>query len=425
MAAPLWQTVPPSASATCLPCCAVTPTDCPCALLMPPFGSPYADYATAETAIADQTSNCIGFIAPAPGDTIQSFVVTGPVADAVTSTGVTRNAGGGAAFDSYVSVSMKAGSVLTVDYDVSSTGVGGDGYAQADARLYKCDGTFIQSFEDDDNAPISGSFVFDPLAEDGEYILWYYAEGQSFMSPTSSDVTGEFVATSDDTMVVSPVIALWDDSGTTRRIEACPRNIDPPCSSFSSLAAAEAELASGNVVDCLGILAAESGVTINSASVSSGPPAVFNFDISNTGASSIANPTLSVQLDAGETVVVSYNLVTNGLSGGGGAIFAEFLDIDCVQLDSSSFVLWGSPVVSPLTGTLVTFTAPYKGRFIIRCFVQSADSPASGTWDLSGSVTLTPSASMDVYPVAVAYLICSGSFPDITCLTCPALLDCT
>ncbi len=285
-----------------------------------------------------------------------------------------------------------------------------------DWQIYSCDGTNIDGGTADPANPITSA----AFPADGEYILTLTVNdsGGGFSSCTIG-------VTSSDVFLVNPVIALWDDSGTTRKLEACPMNIDPPCSSFSSLSAAEAELASGNVVDCLGILATESGVTINSASVSSGPPATFSFDISQTGSSSIANPTLSVELAAADTVIVSYNLVTNGLSGGGTAIFAQFLDIDCAQLDISSIVPWGSPVVSPLTGTLATFTAPYTGRFIIQCFVQSADFPASGTWDLSGTITLTPSGTMTVDPVTIAYRICTGMFPDITCLTCPARLDCT
>ena len=45
----------------CLPCCTPAPADCPCALLIPPFASPYADYATAAAAIADQVGGCLGY----------------------------------------------------------------------------------------------------------------------------------------------------------------------------------------------------------------------------------------------------------------------------------------------------------------------------------------------------------------------------
>lgn len=377
-----------AAGAPCLPCCG-GPTECACALLIPAnldgrtWGTAtYADYATAAAAIADRVSNCIGYGETAGFDSLGSFTAddfTTPGTLALSGVGET---GSGSAVTMYVSVTVEASSVMMIAFTLDTPNTDG-----AIIVIYNCaDGSTFYS-----DSGSSSPFTT-PAMPAGGYVIEVIA--------TSSDggiaPSATFTITSDKSYVVNPVIALWDDSGTTRQLEACPKMLLPPLTEssgdwYASCADADAVLSDPlQVASCV-------------AFAENNPLTPFTTFAASGGSSLI--------------------LTASGFGGGGsntgqmwGSINAAAGDVITATTSGTVSVLtiydYTGAIVFPQTigGASVSSTPlPYTGRYIVA--LTCAGTP--GTPSLMD--TVTSSGTMTTNEIQALY---------DTGLTCPATLSC-
>jgi len=364
----------------CSACCE-PPADCSCALLIPPFEPwPYADYATAAAAIADQVSGCLGYFGPG-GD--------GGAGNSISAAfdGTTISADQDSAFSgvvpslsntTYISVSALSSAVLSCVYTTSTDGTP----ITVSVDLLDCsDGSSVDS---DSSASGSGTLTV-TVPADGEYVLYFQITTDE---PTYLNSTWD--VTSSSAFWVNPVIALWDDSGTTRQLEACPKMLLPPLTEASGdwwTDCANAALAiSGQSADCLvyneypyiSMSAVDSGTGVNLDAVMEmfNPPIMW----------------VSLNLEAGETLTAAYTASV-------GAVSVTIFDYEGNEVET----LLG---VSPLTSAAL----PYTGRYIVRA-TGAGDFPVGTTV----SVDYTSSGAISANQIQSLYNIA---------LDCPARLNC-
>lgn len=372
----------------CLPCCN-QPSECACALLIPPADdfvtSPYADYATAAAAIAAQVASCIGFIRKQTGGTITAFTADDSVADELTlsATGNPDNAPSCQAF-MWASLNMKAGSTLTV---VSTAG-GGLAPGSGGGFLYDCAGVLVDE--------LHGSSVGFSIPADGAYIFLATITSLTSGFPFGSD-TMTSVATSDDTMTVNPVIALWDDSGTTRKLWACPKLLLPPLTEstgdwYADCAAADAVLTdAAQVSNCVGCYGGGTGNAPDAFTATDGGTSLSFSGTWGSPTAGFGDCYGGVNAEAGETLSFAFT--------GGTQAEADIYDDTGTLIES----------LGPSGSTLVSSALPYTGRytFRVRTFVSIMDPPFT-----AASMTATSSGTLSVNPIQARYdigLDCAGT----------------
>jgi hypothetical protein len=279
--------------------------------------------------------------------------------------------------------------------------------------IYACDGTLIEEI----TSLIGANMVFAALPA-GEYVI--SAIGSSTSPPPE---TLSFTVTGSMTTIFNPAIALWDDSGTTRQLEACP-------SFVLGIYANETEaqnVLDDQVIDCA--LFADMSISIPGFSGSlSGTTINMEVNTPDECGPETLNGLISVNLTAGETVSISGTMnasywVSDPEVGCPTcnpdfpsecdqftvSVFVLDYNFDSIALDVSS-----SSSLSQSAST--SFTAPYTGKYYfgvgggrgasewLYCCLQSVE--------ITGSIT---AATISVNPIKVSY--------DVG-LTCPALLDC-
>lgn len=373
--------------APCLPCCTGSaPTECACALLIPSnlesrWGNIYGSYAAAAAFIANRTSNCIGygeedFATPLTTFTADNFTTPGTLTLAGTSTPAT-----GAGMSMYSSLTVAAGN-LTIAFTKS----GGD----ALAFLYDCSmGATVFS-----DSGSSSPFVFTGVPA-GTYVLEVVVQGAGGITSTS----GTFTITHSTTYVVNPVIALWDDSGTTRQLEACPKMLLPfqteaTGSWYSSLASAQEQLLHYVSTGCLAFT--DTRPTTFTASFAAG---TFSLTAVGPGASpspvnTVFQGGFSLNAEAGETLTFTYTLLP-----GVAAMVVRIYDYTGTLIETLS---GASPLVSS--------ALPYTGRYFFQILAVATMA------DIALSLAVTSSGSISANMVQILY--------DVG-LDCPARLDCT
>jgi hypothetical protein len=394
--------------AGCLPCCTPTPAppvECACALLIPitPFITPgtYADYATAEAAISDLVVSCMVYHDDSPF-TFASYTATFTTTLDV-SWSIVPVIGNSCGANGWASISLAAGSTLDVGYSVANTGVSDvDLLCSASATVYECDGTpFAFDSTGDVTAPsISGTFSF-PITDAGEYWVLVGAQaaddGGSGTATTGIDV--DFVISSDDVMLVNPVIALWDDSGTTRQLEACPKMLLPIGTEVVGDWYAD-ETAASDVItsltrDCCAYFEAGAGIVTFTASGVNTDTLSFTADVDAGGANGTGFVYASVMAEAGESITLAWT----------GSVDSP-LPPELLVLDTSFSSVGSDTGTSPL----VVSSLPYAGRYIVRMLIgNNIDS-------IHVAATLTSSGTMLVLPIQALYD--AG-------LDCPSRLDCS
>lgn len=387
--------------APCLPCC-VAPSACACALLIPPIGgSPFADYATAVAAIAADVASCIIYYEPAPANaTLNSLTASfdGTTLAANVSTNLVVASSN--EFSLWFSVSVKAGSTLALAF--TTTGIGP---IDCEIDTYACaDGSFLDSVAFGPGVEGSGTaYVSVPFVTDGEYLMNILVFG----SGLSTTLTGAFSITDDMVFTVNPVIALWDDSGTTRQLEACPKMLLPPFTEvsgdwYASCADAHTVLSdSTKVASCIAYADNLGGGPISSFAASGGSSPSLAISMSGP-VSVIPNIYFSVNCVAGDTLTANY---TNNSSNPGGGITIS---------DYAGNLLFGLPITGT-SGSPSSAVLPYTGRYIIGMGVSDIVMfPASPTLT-DASLTLSSSGTMSTNPIQARY--------DLG-LTCAGLLNC-
>lgn len=236
------------------------------------------------------------------------------------------------------------------------------------------------------------------IPADGTYLI-------SLIYPSPSART----VSSTGAMVINPVIALWDDSGTTRQLEACPKMLIPPLTESTGdwyencAAAADAmDPETGYVgTNCITY-----NLSPNYASFS----ATGGSSLALTCATSTVTPGFkqyaSINLVAGQSLSMAFTATADTGSFQTGV---EVYDDTGTLLDSNL------SAVNAASGTLNAFpatgsVAPYTGRYIVAWFVNAVLGSIS-----SGSATFTSSGTMSVNSIQALY---------DTGLDCPSRLNC-
>jgi hypothetical protein len=363
------------------------------------------------TAIADLTSNCIGYIENpiVPfGPTSFSFSMSVPVANAFD---FTANVNGGI-FEAriarmYASLTLLAGSTLTVTSDLAEGG--------GDVTLWLCDGTLIGS-QEMGLGPQSYNFS---IPSDGTYILRVYYG-------TTNDWTLTFPVSCDNTMIANPVIALWNDSGISRQLEACPKLLLPPLTEATGswyADCASAEEMAEYIHDCK--LYSDVNLVSTGGQTAYLVGSAFELrQVVDEGCTlGFQGGLLSVNLVGGETITVSAILTCIYQEcdeappcytiPGGGEVCDQFSLLAEVRDGTTGAVIdvlnaSGQANVQTVGGT---FVAPYTGRFI---FYTRGDFIAAGPCclkdikleaSLSAETAITTNPSQSLYDIG---LICPG-----------------
>lgn len=377
--------------APCMPCGSEPPTpgECACALLIPLFNDPYADYATAETAIADGVVDCVGYMLEQDYTTFSVSPVTANAFDIIAE----RNLSPTESVLVLVSVSMLSGSSLTVDFDVTSTGLTEESFVSAEFIVYSCEGdTLIQEFEEGlPGVGVSGTFSGFTATADGVYFLQFIGNGGD-----GSAIQTAWTVTADDTIVTNPVIALWDDSGTTRQLEACPKLYLPPLTEstgdwYADCAAADAVLTDAlQVSNCVGFNEGGPGLTAFTATDGG-----TSLTLDSDGAAG-CSMWGSVNCESAATVTVAGTTSTSSAN-----VEVFIYDYTGTLVEDS-----GGAVATPF----VSAALPYPGRYIIKINVTPS---GGGAADVAG--VITSSDTMSVNEIQALY---------DTGLGCPARLNC-
>lgn len=387
-------------------CCGGTPSECPCALLVPldVFGNltpttPYADYATA----ADALYLYYAFDCYLWSVDIWNPAIDVSVADQLT---ITQSQPSGATEPYAVTgLNLFGGETLTVDYSASTAG--SDIFIGA--FLYDCNGDAVasDSIFHPSAGPWSGTLDLGTIAADGNYKLIINVS--------------QFVGASSATFVINsvgifpnPIIAQWDDSGTTRQLEACPKLVLPLIwegggNDWYADQTEAAGVISGMTADCFiysgGIPFAGPQLALG-ASISGG-----TISLNSQTSINVAQGQIAIFVEAGETIDAAYT-VTAG-SGSTNVLVITVRDTDGNPI--------GEDVISsPSSGTITvpefpggpSLVFPYSGKYYLRF---NAVISGSGT-TLTADVTST--GAIDLYPIQALY----ATDP---LLDCPGRLDCT
>ena len=383
-----WTTGELMRPAGCLPCCSgggATPTGCECALLIPPFGSPYADYATAEGVISDYVANCLAFL---DGVTVPSTFTADPTTPNQLSIAVDVTDDTGVVL--WSSISIAASGSITIPY--SATITTSPTNIRASATLYDCaTGDVLDS---DSTTGASGSLGLTPPSE-GEFFISVSISDPSAVPPLS--ISASVSIQSSVTAVFNPVIALWDDSGTTRHLWACPKLLLPPLTEdtgtwYADCASADTVLTSSQVSNCVGYI--ESLTNVSTFTATDGGTSLTLAETLTSGATSGPRMWGGINAIDGATITI-----TNTAGAGTPSVTVNIYD------DTGTLVEASGTTAS----AWVSSALPYKGRYTVSVV------PSSSTNTTSLSVVITSSGTMSVNPIAAAYD--AG-------LTCPALLSC-
>ncbi len=378
--------------AGCLPCCtppAPTPIACSCALILPPLLTPYVDYNTAAGVITNYVASCQLYAIEGGGGTGQldtyTINVSANIAISLSSATLQRGLG-------WIGLSLKSGDTVTVAATVTTDGTNPARPAFINATLYECDGT--QSATDSDAGTETGVTGTLSLAvpADGEYFLLFEGGGAGDATSFSYSSTISF----SDTYNVNPVIAQWDDGGTTRNLWACPKLLIPPLTedtgTWYANSTAAASAITNQTSNCKGYIASTTNVATFTAT--DGGTSLTLANTLTAGATS--SPIMWGGLNAVNAATIT---VTGTVGTGTPSINVGIYDDAGVLVESSGVV------ASPWTSAAL----PYKGRYTVSIAVTSS----ANTTSMSGAIT--SSGTISVNTVQARY--------DVG-LVCAALDDC-
>lgn len=382
---------------TCLPCCSTGPVGCRCMLTTPIINtgfllvSNYVDYDDAIAGLADTSVSCLIYDASHVVPDYDTY--TASIYPLTVSASSAGNVYDGVTF--YASVSVKAGSILTLNYSVDNLGDAPDPTCAATISVYRCGGAGGEFVGQDDtgdvfSGSISGTLTV-PIIEEGEYWIFITATAGFDEGPeTTFGISATMVITSDDTIVVNPVEAQYADGLGEHFVEACPKLLIPPLTEatgdwYASCSDAHDDI-SDNTSNCVGytdynprtsFTATDGGSSLSFSQSTVAPPPAFGLIWG------------SVNAESGKTLIISSS---------------GFPDAD-VNIYNDAGVL-----VENLSGAtpLASSSLPYTGRYTVSISLTGA--PVT-----SSIATITSSGTMTVNPIQALY--------DVG-LTCPARLNC-
>lgn len=371
----------------CLPCCTPAPADCSCALLIPPFGSPYADYATALAVVdgsgADEKADCYAYIISTAGITSFSSSVA-------TANHLILNGDGTIAASEpltvWGSITGQVGDTLSIDWTLPD----GDGDSGFWYQVYGCDGTLL---EDGGGLGTSGTITLSAtLPSDGVYYVSVGSElSPTPPSPAVFSVTAD-IYSDNPVLVPNPVIALWDDSGTTRNLWACPKLLLPPLTESTGDWYADATAAATAISTltngCKGYIESTTNVSSFSAS---GTTSLTLAETLTAGAMSC--PTVWGGINAVDAATIT-STITVGAGTAGQTV--------TIYDDTGTQVETSGATTSPWTSAAL----PYTGRYTVKIAMTSS----SNTTSMSAAIT--SSGTMSVNTVQARYdlgLVCAAT----------------
>lgn len=372
---------------SCLPCCTPAPADCSCALLIPPFAAPYADYATALAVVdgsgADEKADCYAYIISTAG--ITSFS-----SDVTTANHLILNGDGTIAASEpltvWGSITGQAGDTLSIDWTLPD----GDGDSGFWYQVYSCDGTLI---EEGGGLGTSGTITLSAtLPSDGVYYISVGSElDPTPPSPATFSVTAD-IYSDNPVLAPNPVIALWDDSGTTRKLWACPKLLLPPLTESTGDWYADATAAATAISTltngCKGYIESTTNVSSFSAS---GTTSLTLAETLTAGAMSC--PTVWGGINAVDAATIT-STITVGAGTAGQTV--------TIYDDTGTQVETSGATTSPWTSAAL----PYTGRYTVKIAMTSS----SNTTSMSAAIT--SSGTMSVNTVQARYdlgLVCAAT----------------
>lgn len=375
--------------AGCLPCCnsnVPPPAACACALEIPPFANIYSNYALANTAVSTQVNNCFLYSSPSANSLIGTYTTT-----------VINAAANIAADTQYIWACISAGSTTQLNVDYTTTGTNGNTSTNANVSfiIHACANTIVSTNSNVPNANIwpSGNFVVS-IANAGTYYLEMYLKGLAGAVATNTT----WGITSNTNIVLNPVIALWDDSGTTRQLEACPKMLLPPLTEstgdwYASCAAANSIISSPQVNNCVAFIASNIGSDFTA--IDGGTY------LSTAGNNTITAPNIwgSFNSNAGSDVLLSV--------GGAYSNLPPTATYSASIYDYSGAVI-AEDVALGFPYEIYANNVAYTGRYIFRV-------SGGGGNQLAIATNITSSNGFSANPIQALY--------DVG-LTCPARLNC-
>lgn len=377
-----------STGAPCIPCCYAEGASCYYL-----FDVPYDNYTDAAAFIAAwNIVDCIVYFGFGSSDVYTSLSTS---FDGTTLTaGGTNNPGGpslGISVVAQFGFSALAGTV-SIGFTITSDGAG----PSCSATLYDSAGAFVAT---DGASGTSGTLTL-TIPSDGIYSI--VINGTDGLSP--SYVTGAYTVTSTATYWVNPIALIWDDGGTPRLLEACPRMLLPPLTEdtldwYADETEAAAVLASANVSNCVGYNEAASFQSFTATD--GGTSLTLACDAINTDPSP---QTMwgSVNGTAGATISIAYSDAGAATSP---VYSAELYAYDGALLETFTSISDPNP--------FVTSALPYSGRYIIKVSGSALLAP---TIHFIPAFVITSSGTLSVNPIQALY--------DVG-LDCAARLDCT
>jgi DUF971 family protein len=311
------------------------------------------------------------------------------------------------------SVSVGEGTTISATFSISKSGISAANenaililYVQGTSTIAYSD-TETRAFN---SSVFSGSLSISGIAE-GTYDLEVVYIAGSPVTPVLGTMTTSFNVTLPSPATVNPVIALYDDNGTTRQLEACPKMLIPVQLGSQVGFWYPTEVAAQFVIDnstsgCIMYFALPGGFDeyVFSASGSSS----ITFSQKHTQNDEFVNTHLcysTVSCLEGATISLNWSYVTTGTGP-----LSSFVRIQVYSVNMETQTI-SKTVTATDSGTFTTNALPYTGEYLLQ--IAFKDGHSIGETTLSG--TITSSQTMSVKQIQALWD--SG-------LDCPSRLDC-
>lgn len=288
------------------------------------------------------------------------------------------------------SITVEDGTVLDVTYNGTVNSAPVSSYV-FELFVYTPPNDYVTEYNESSQ---NGSFSTSPLPAGTYYLRINYRAIAA--SPLSGNVNCTITSTSD--FVVNPVVALYDDLGTERKLEVEPKlhlpiRTEATGDWYASESAAQTVLDDPlQVSNCVGYYESDT-LTLSFTAIDGGSTLDLNLTLL-VPAGAPGRVWGSVNAVQGQTVTI-----TNSVGTGTPSVNVQIYDYNGVEVENSGAT--ASPWVSS--------SLPYTGRYIIK--VAPTSSAASSTHNVS----ISSSGTMTVNRIQALYN---------TGLDCPARLDC-
>lgn len=411
------------APAQCVVCCVgVAPLTCQCALLIPItyynsdflFSGVYDNVDTANNACANSVANCVAYcLENTRRGTLTAFSANVATANVINvSVSMTADANLGIYNLWAASVNLNSGSTLSINCTIS--GSSNANLYTTTAWLYKCDNNEVGVSAENVALPATIALPSSGnVASSGEYYLIL----RSNTNETSVSSTVNYAVTCSNYLSANPVVSRFNDSGTTRLWEACPKLFVGPY--YPTLVFENYSIASDYITDstrifnCVGYEL--SGAVKEGTGTFSATDYGSSIGFSGTGTAVnytstyaiISAGTCGLMLRGGSQLSANYSYSVSISPDTSEAQFG-LSDAEGIEINSNF-------ITSPSSGTY-NYTVPYSGKFY-PSFLFAALKTNVANFSDSWTLTYSSNAALDVVPMAAAY----ENNPNTNCYR---ILDC-